>query len=233
MEKDYSPQRAPCDTITVKEFINTNFPSGTYLVETDRQSVYQKPRAAVLYPYPDNHYILALIAKSKPGERFIETKNVIGFESSFINLDSTKLGTAFFYLILLECDLNNYIKVVWEAAVPSHGGFNSIKLKKWMPQNIEYIQLNFEDGIISGHRNYNYFLINGISSKPHLLETYEGIQLEREMADLNSDSYPDFVESKFSLTKDGLREVSKISFIWDQEKKIYRSTYNKRWTRQY
>ncbi len=38
-----------------------------------------------------------------------------------------------------------------------------------------YVELNYEAGIISGHRNYNLFLVDGIEKKPHLMETYEGL----------------------------------------------------------
>ena len=72
-------------------------------------------------------FVFGVIARSKPGERLIEVKNIVGYDQSFIDLDSTELGTAFFYLVLFKCE-NSSFNVVWESPIPSHGGFNFLSL---------------------------------------------------------------------------------------------------------
>lgn len=232
-DKELAKNRTPCDTIALKEFILENYQEGNYLVEFDRTFTYNVPKAAVIY-YKANRkqYVFSVIAKSKEGERFVEKKNLIGFESSFINLDSTKLGTAFFFLTLFECNDGEFMPI-WEAEVPIHGGFNSMKLKKWKAKRIPYIELNYEAGIISGHRNYNYFFVHSIDSLPHLMETYEGIVHKRTMAIVNDDKYPDYYEYRF--IEDSLRITIRdsIPFYWSQQKQLYITKVNRRWFRKY
>ncbi len=98
-----------------------------------RHLTYNIPKAAVIYFDNDKKYIFGVIAESRPGERLIEPKNIIGYDESYIDLDSTKLGTAFFYLVLFHCD-NGKLSTVWKALIPSHGGFNNFSLHK-----LEYI----------------------------------------------------------------------------------------------
>src|SRR3989339_1555887 len=141
IDKEQTKNRFPCDTISLREYVADNYGEGNYLVEFDRTFTYNVPKSAVIYFQDGANYVLAVIAKSKPGERFIESKNVIGFESSFINLDSTKLGTAFFFLTLFECDKDNSFGIIWESEVPIHGGFNSMKIKRWLPKNILYMEM--------------------------------------------------------------------------------------------
>ncbi|MFA3782967.1 hypothetical protein ABRY23_07890 [Melioribacteraceae bacterium 4301-Me] len=239
VQKEQTKNRFPCDTIALKEYILQNYEAGTYLVDFDRTYTFNIPKSAVIY-YRDgaNQYIFAVIAKSKPGERHIETKNIVGFESSYINLDSTKLGTAFFYLTLFEC-IDGEIHRIWESEVPIHGGFNSMSIKTWTPQNIKYVQLNYEDGIISGHRNYNFFLVDGIRKPPHLLETYVGIVHKRTMADINHDKYPDYYEYIFSSkgylpdSLTAIRVVDSIPFYWSTKRQLYITNRNPRWFRKY
>lgn len=239
VQKEQTKNRFPCDTIALKEYILQNYESGTYLVDFDRTYTLNIPKSAVIY-YRDgaNQYIFAVIAKSKPGERHIETKNIVGFESSYINLDSTKLGTAFFYLTLFEC-FDGEIHRIWESEVPIHGGFNSMSIKTWIPENIKYIQLNYEDGIISGHRNYNFFLVDGIRKPPHLLETYIGIVHKRTMADINHDKYPDYYEYLFSSkgylpdSVSAIRVVDSIPFYWNTKRQLYVTNRNSKWFRKY
>ncbi len=239
VQKEQTKNRFPCDTIALKEYILQNYESGTYLVNFDRTYTLNIPKSAVIY-YRDgaNQYIFAVIAKSKPGERHIETKNIVGFESSYINLDSTKLGTAFFYLTLFEC-FDGEIHRIWESEVPIHGGFNSMSIKTWIPENIKYIQLNYEDGIISGHRNYNFFLVDGIRKPPHLLETYIGIVHKRTMADINHDKYPDYYEYLFSSkgylpdSVSAIRVVDSIPFYWNTKRQLYVTNRNSKWFRKY
>jgi hypothetical protein len=235
VEKEETSHRTVCDTIALQEYILNNYPSGDYLVEYDKSSTYNIPRPAVVYysARRDTTYIFAVIAKSKPGERFIEKKNIIGYESSYINLDSTKLGTAFFYLTLFACHRTTGIERIWEAEVPIHGGFNSMKLKVWKPKKIMYMELNYEAGIISGHRNYNYFFINGIRERPHLMETYVGIVHKRTMANINDDKYPDYWEYRFNESADYIQIRDSIPFYWDTKRLLYITKVNKNWYRYY
>ena len=221
IEEGQTQDRFPCDTIALQEHIINDFPEGTYLVEFDRTFTYNIPRPAVV------------IAKYKEGERLIEPKNVIGFESSYINLDSTKLGTAFFYLSLFKCEDNDFTQL-WEAEVPIHGGFNRMTIKRWKPKKIEYIELNFEAGIISGHRSYNYFFVDGIENKPHLMETYLGIVHKRTLAVVNDDKFPDYYEYRFNEDSlGGITIRDSIPFYWSQRRELYVTDVNSRWTRKY
>ncbi len=234
IQKQQAKKRRPCDAIALKEFILDNYPEGTYLVEFDKTYTYSLPKPAVLdYKKGGQHYVFAVIAKSKKGERFIETKNIVGYESSFINLDSTKLGTAFFYLTCFKCSKEGEFNKLWEAEVPIHGGFNSMTVHRWRAKNILYVDLDFEDGIISGHRDFNYFLIDGIEKKPHLLETYEGISHKRTLANVNDDKYPDYYEYRFADSVTYVRLIDSIPFYWDTVKNLYVTKVNRRWWRKY
>jgi hypothetical protein len=234
VQKEQAKHRRPCDAIALKQYILDNYPEGTYLVEFDKTYTYSLPKPAVLdYKTGGKHYVFAVIAKSKEGERFIETKNIVGYESSFINLDSTKLGTAFFYLTCFKCSKDGEFNRLWEAEVPIHGGFNSMTIHRWKAKNILYVDLDFEDGIISGHRDFNYFFIDGIEKKPHLLETYEGIAFKRTMANVNNDRYPDYYEYRFMDTVTYVKLIDSIPFYWDTVKNLYVTKYNRRWWRKY
>jgi hypothetical protein len=237
IQKEQTKNRFECDTISLKEFILNNYDKGTYLVQFDRTYTYNVPKEAVVYFRDGGNFVLSVIAKSKPSERNIETKNVIGFESSYINLDSTKLGTAFFWLTLFECKDGQFEKL-WESEVPIHGGFNRISIKNWKAKNIKYVELNYEDGIISGHRNYNFFMIDGWRKPPHLLETYTGIALKRTLANINNDKFPDYYEFLFtkSTLQDSLysiRVLDSIPFYWSVKRQLYISDRNARWFRKY
>jgi hypothetical protein len=232
VQKEQVKNRTSCDTISLKEYVQKNYPSGSYLVNFDRTLTYNVPKAAVIYYKQGVTYIFAVIAISRPGERLIEPKNITGFESSFINLDSTKLGTAFFYLTLFSCSEDSFTKI-WEREIPMHGGFNRITLKTWKPKNIPYIEANFEDGIIVGHRNYNFFMLNGIKSYPHLLETYEGLARKRTIADVNKDIYPDYYEYHFYNLADRIKSADSVAFIWKVKDSLYVNTKNPRQTRPY
>lgn len=232
VQKEQQKNRKPCDVIALKEYILDNYEPGTFLVEFDKTYTYSLPKPAVLEYKKKGHFIFAVIAKSKEGERAIETKNIVGYESSFINLDSTKLGTAFIFLTAFECKDNQFEKL-WEAEVPIHGGFNSMKMKKWRAKNINYLELNFEAGIISGHRNYNYFFVDGIRKKPHLMETYEGIAYKRTIANVNDDKYPDYYEYRFVDTIDYVRLIDSIPFYWSEKKQLYVTDVSRRWWRKY
>ncbi len=235
VQEEQTKQRTPCDTLSLQQYIIEDYPSGDYLVEFDRTFTYTIPKPAVLYFRDDANYIFAVVAKSKEGERYIEPKNVVGYESSFINLDSTKLGTAFFFLTLFECDGEGNFNALWESEVPIHGGFNSMTIHTWRTNKkaIRYIRLNYEAGIISGHRNYNYFMIDGIRNAPHLMETYEGIAHKRILANVNNDFFPDYYEFRFIDTLDYNRMLDSIPFYWDTTRSLYVTKFNRRWWRYY
>jgi hypothetical protein len=233
VEQQQAGKRFLCDTLSLKEFILNNYPAGTYLVDFDRTYTTNVPKSAVVYyKYQNATYIFGVVAKSKPGERFIETKNVTGYSSSFVNLDSTKLGTAFFWLTLFECNQDGSFNVIWESEVPIHGGFNKITINNWRPKSCMYVSLNYMDGIISGNRNYNFFLVDGLRNPPHLLETYEGLTHKRTMANINNDKYPDYFEYRFS-EGERIAIIDSIPFLWDTIKRLYISPVNKRWFRHY
>jgi hypothetical protein len=237
VQKDQTKNRFPCDTIALKEYIQSNYERGTYLVDFDKTYTYNIPKSAVIYFSDGGNYILAVVAKSKQTERNIETKNVIGFESSYVNLDSTKLGTAFFWLTLFECKDGSFNKL-WESEVPIHGGFNSMSIKTWKEKSIKYVELNYEDGIISGHRNYNFFLVDGWRKSPHLMETYLAILHKRTIANINNDKYPDYWEYRFTSSKlqDSVYQIhilDSIPFYWSVKKQLYITDKTPRWFRKY
>ncbi|MCX7797271.1 MAG: hypothetical protein N2249_01445 [Melioribacter sp.] len=230
--KEQAKKRFPCDTIALKEYILENYPPGSYLLENEPTTIYGVPKPAVIYFQDGGNFVLALIVRSKESERFIEKKNVQGYESSFVTLDSTKLGTAFFFLTLFECKDNNFEKV-WEAEVPIHGGFSKMSIKTWAPKNIKYVELFYEDGIISGHRKYNFFMIDGWRNPPHLLETYVGIVHKRTLANINNDKYPDYYEYRFIEDSMRIRVRDSIPFYWSEKRKLYITDVNPRWFRKY
>jgi hypothetical protein len=232
VKKEQTKNRFPCDTIALQEYVLGNYPAGSYILERDRMGINDVPKPIVVYFNDGGNFILTLIAKSKSGERNVEIKNLSGYESSFINLDSTKLGTAFLWLTLFEV-VNENFNMVWESEVPIHGGFNTITLKTWKPKNIKYVEVNFEDGIISGHRNYNFFMIDRWRKPPHLMETYVGIVHKRNMANVNNDKFPDYFEYRFAEDSSKIRVVDSIPFYWSEKRKLYITNRSPRWFRQY
>ncbi|MEI7812459.1 MAG: hypothetical protein WCJ01_08535 [Ignavibacteria bacterium] len=230
VQKEVAVNRFACDTIALQEYILVNYPAGSYLVQFDRTFTLNIPKYAVIYKKLDADYVFAAIVKSKEGERNIETKNIIGYESSFINLDSTKLGTAFFFLTLFQC-VDSSFQMIWEKEIPIHGGFNQMTYAVWKNKNIPYVSLNFEDGIIVGHRDYNVFMCDGLKAPPHLLETYEGISHKRTMANINNDQYPDYFEFNFLSTANRIASEDSVAFLWDVKKNLYYNTRNPKQTR--
>lgn len=230
IKKERALNRTPCDTLALIEHVLDTFPPGTYLVDFDKTLTYNIPASAVIYY--ESSYIFALIAKSKQGERLIDTKNIVGFDQSYIDLDSTKLGTAFFYLVLFECS-NGKFNTVWETPVPSHGGFNKLSLENWKKKRIPYIRINFHYAQGVGHIDYNYFLVNGISSEPHLLMTYKGINFQRTIADHNNDIFPDYYEYVFYDLKDKVYAGDSVAFTWSPKDSLYINSRNPRQTRPY
>ncbi len=230
--KKQAKERTPCDTISLLQYVLDNYPEGSYIVDFDKTFTYNIPRPAVLYYGNDQKYIFAVVALSKPGERLIEPKNIVGYDQSFINLDSTKLGTAFFYLTLFECQNNNY-SVVWEAPIPSHGGFNWLKLDYWKYDGTPFIKVDFHYAQGIGHIDYNYFLINGLTSEPHLLMTYKGINFQRTLANVNNDKYPDYYEYIYYDLGNRVYPKDSVAFVWNVKKKLYLNTRNSKQTRPY
>ncbi|WP_337865181.1 hypothetical protein [Ignavibacterium sp.] len=231
--KTETTNRFPCDTISVIEHIIKNFPSGTYLLRFDKTSVYDIPKPAVIY-YDTNEgkFVFAVIARSKPGERFIEPSNIVGYYQSFIDLDSTKLGTPFIYLVLFECK-GEQLFTVWEAPIPSHGGFNNFAVKNWSPKAVTYVEVNFHYGQGAGNINYNYFLVDGIRNQPHLLMTYDGIDFRRTLANINDDKFPDYYEHIFYSLPDRVIHKDSVAFIFNQKDSLYYSTEGRKITRRY
>jgi hypothetical protein len=233
VRKKNAALRTPGDTIAVIEYVLKNYPEGTYLINFDKILTYNVPQPALIYTNQgDNIFILGVVARSKPGERLIETKNIIGYDQSYVDLDSTKLGTAFFYLCLFQC-VNDQITTVWEAPVPSHGGFNRISMQKWDYNGTPYVDINFHYAQGVGHIDYNYFLINGLTSPPHLLMTYKGINFKRTVANINNDKYPDYLEYLYIDTGNKVIARDSIPFVWNVKKGLYINTRNKKQTRPY
>lgn len=234
LKKKESANRFPCDTIAVIEQIFDNYPAGTYLLEFDKTSTYNIPKPAIIY-FTDkdgSKFIFTVIACSREGERLIEPANLVGYDQSFIDLDSTKLGTPFLYLVLFECRGENLIKQ-WEAPIPSHGGFNSIALKKWDYNGTYFIESNFHYAQGIGHINYNYFLIDNIRKFPHLLMTYEGTSMKRTLANVNNDKFPDYYEHVIYNLKDKVFSKDSVAFRWSEKDTLYINTNNPKQTRHY
>lgn len=231
-QKELSGNRTPCDTLELKEYILNHFTKGSYLVNFDKTLNYNIPKPAVIYFNQDRSYIFGVVAKSREGERLIEPRNIVGYDQSFIDLDSTELGTAYFYLTLFKCQNGNF-ETIWEALIPSHGGFNHILLKKWKYKNTPFIEANFHYGRGTGHINYNYFLVDGITKKPHLLMTYEGINFKRTISNVNDDEFPDYFEHIYYDLGDRIFEKDSVSFVWNVKDSVYVNTKNHKQTRPY
>ncbi len=232
VKKEQTKERFACDTISVMEYVLDNYPKGTYLLNFDKTFTYNIPKPAVIYFDNDRSYIFGVIAESRPGERLIEPKNIIGYDESYIDLDSTKLGTAFFYLVLFHCD-NGKLNTVWKAIIPSHGGFNNFSLHYWKYNGTPYIKVNFHYAQGVGHIDYNYFLVDGLTSPPHLLMTYKGINFKRTITNINNDKFPDFYEYIYYDSGREIKAVDSVAFTWNIKDSLYVSSRNRKQTRQY
>jgi hypothetical protein len=229
--KKRTPNRFPCDTIALMEHILQSYPKGSYLLDWDKSFTYSIPRSAVIYLKDGGQqYVLALIATSREGERVVEIKNLIGYDESFIDYDSTKLGTAFPYLTLFRC-IDNSFERVWEAVVPSHGGFNTLTMEKWSKKNMAFAKAYFYYAQGVGRIEYNYFFINGLLQKPHLLMTIEATERRRGMVDVNGDKYCDYYELFFLDDGQRIRTVDSVTFVWKDS--LYVCTRDKRKTTPY
>jgi hypothetical protein len=106
-------------------------------------------------------------------------------------------------------------------------------LETWKAKNIPYIRVNFDDARYSGHDDYNYFMINGMTQTPHLLETYEAINRKRTMVDYNHDNYPDYCEYLYIDSGNWVQTPDSVIFVWNQKDSIYINTRNRKQTRRY
>lgn len=216
--------RSACDTIALMEHIYYKYPEGTLLANYDMTYGYNMPSPAVIFTeVNDTTYLFSLLASSRPGERIIEAENIIGYDASFIDLDSTELGTAFIYLTLFRC-VDGSLEEVWRSPVPRHGGFNDITMESWEKKNIPYVKVNFHYARGVGHFNFNYFLLDGLTEKPHMMMTSEGVDFIREIRDINGDRYPDYREQLFIETKYRLIDKGVKYFVWDKHDSLYRNT---------
>ncbi|MEJ5189279.1 MAG: iron-containing alcohol dehydrogenase, partial [Breznakiellaceae bacterium] len=73
-------------TQAIAKIASLVFPAGTYLLRSDKSSIYEIPQPALIYYENKNgeKYIFAMIARSRAGERFIEPSNIVGYDQSFI-----------------------------------------------------------------------------------------------------------------------------------------------------
>ena len=221
--------RTPCDTIALMEHILRTYPPGTYLVDLDPRYTYSIPQSAVIYQKAlGGTYVYALVAKSRAGERLVEPKNLIGYDASFIDLDSTKLGTAFFYLTLFRCTDSSFT-TLWESTLPNHGGFNTLTMKKW--KNTPYVEAYFHYARGIGRLEYNFFMIDSLTKPPHLLLTIETINRKRSVADINGDKYPDYYENFYLDTGDRIVKYDSVGFVWRDS--LYYSIRDKNKTTKY
>jgi len=228
-----SGNRTPCDTLSIVEYIIDNYPSGSYLVDFDQTNTYNAPKHAVFYyNQGGSRYIFAIVVKSGADNRLVEKKNVIGYDQSYIDLDSTELGTPLFSLVLFKCD-NNSLQELWDSPIPNHGGFNRFSMEKWKYNGTSYICCNFYDARSGGYLDYNYFFVDGIENKPHLLMTYEGINYKRSLTNVNNDKFPDYLEYVYFDNGDRVYKKDAVPFVWDIKANMYVNTRNRKQTRPY
>ena len=233
VKRQQAGSQSAYDTLSVVEYVLNNYPKGSYLVNFDKTFTFNIPTPAVIYLNNQNGtYVFAVVAKSKPGERLIESKNIVGYDQSFINLDSTQLGTAFFYLVLLKAENESFTKI-WESPIPAHGGFNYLDMQKWAYNGTPYVRVDFHYARGVGHIDYNYFLVNGLTNPPHLLMTYEWIDAKRTIANLNDDKYPDYYEYLYYNLPNRIYAADSIPFVWDVKDSLYVNTRNHRQTQPY
>ncbi|HOP49129.1 MAG TPA: hypothetical protein PK887_00745 [Ignavibacteriales bacterium] len=219
------------DTLSFKKWIERNFEPNTVLLKCYQRNTKNIKYAVINYKYSnDTNYIFAVVAQPKELKIKINLDDLVGYYSSFGNLDSTKKGTAFFYLLLVANYGNEY-KILWKELIPIHNGFDIVYLENWPVKNKDYIVVQFFDAISQGTRRFNYFLINSLFNKPHLLETYSGIDNLRRLANINDDEYPDYYEFYFLNNNNMIKMGDSVGFIWDG--KVYYNVKNPKQTREY
>ncbi len=215
--KKQTKTRFPGDTIDLMEAVLKTYPKGSYVIEEDIPNSLGIPPAAVIYRQDGaSKMVFAIIATSREGmerDRLIESKNVIGYDQSFIDYDSTRLGTALFFMTGFTIDGRNFSRI-WEKYTPSHGGFRLMTLQNWAVKNIPYIKVDFYAQFKNATFYFNYFFLNGFNQKPHLLLTYEGINQRRVMTDANGDKFPDYIEYVFVDNDHSIAVVDSVTYIW-------------------
>lgn len=219
------------DTLAFKKWIEKNFEKNTLLLKCYQRNTKNVKYAVLNYKYSnDTNYIFAVIAKPKENYKNINIDDLVGYYSSFGNLDSTKKGTAFFYLILVA-NFGKEYNIKYKEIIPIHNGFDIIYLDKWEQKNIDFITVQFLDALTQGTRRFNYFFVNHFLSKPHLLELYSGIDNLRKLYDINGDNYPDYYEFYFINNDREIRRLDSVGFVWNGE--VYVNTQNSKQTRNY
>lgn len=219
------------DTLAFKNWIEKNFEKNTLLLKCYQRNTKNVKYAVLNYKYSnDTNYIFAVVAKPKEIIKNLNLDDLVGYYSSFGNLDSTKKGTAFFYLILVA-NYGGEFSLKYKEIVPIHNGFDIIYLDRWQEKNIDFITVQFVDALSQGTRRFNYFFINHFLQKPHLLETYSGIDNLRKLADINGDKYPDYYEYYFISSEQLIKKLDSAGFVWDGN--LYVNTRNPKQTRNY
>jgi hypothetical protein len=121
--KSMTKTRFPGDTIDLMEAVLRTYPKGSYVIEEDIPNSVGIPPAAVIYRQESaGKLVFALIATSREGQerdRLIESKNVIGYDQSFIDYDSTRLGTAMFFMTGFKNDGKVFTRL-WEKYTHRH-----------------------------------------------------------------------------------------------------------------
>lgn len=212
------------DTLDLMQHILDNYEPGSYLADIDNPNSNVQKQSAVIYVKEKaGTYVFAMIVKSIIQEKLVEAENFIGYDASFVDYDSTKLGTAGFYLTLFKNEGKDFTKL-WETLIPASGGFNNFYYESWGNYKIPSVRCRFYNAVIIGADDYSYFLVNGIESPPHLLNTYDGFAKRRRIADINKDSIPDYYEWSVIVT-DSLRQwIDSTGFIWKDS--VYVNTRN-------
>ena len=125
------------------------------------------------------------------------------------------------------------MSTVWKALIPSHGGFNNFSLHHWIYNGTPYVKVDFHYAQGVGHIDYNYFLVDGITSPPHLMMTYKGINFQRTITNTNNDKFPDYYEYIYYDSGYEIKAVDSVAFTWKQKDSLYVSSRNRKQTRRY
>ncbi len=106
-------------------------------------------------------------------------------------------------------------------------------MRNWIYNGTPFVKIDFYYARGSGHIDYNYFLIKGLTNYPHLLTTYKGINFERTLANVNNDEYPDYYEHIFYDLGNRVYSRDSVAFVWDKKDSVYVNSRNRRQTRPY
>lgn len=226
-----APSRFAGDTLDLALYVIKNYPPGSYLADLDNISTnFAKKGAVIYFTEKGKKYVFALIVKSMEGGKLIEIDNFTGYNSSFVDYDSTNLGTAFFYLTLFSYDSSDFT-MIWEEIIPQSGGLMNFTYSTWGPLKIPFVNVHFFSAPQLSNDEYKFFLVRGLENKPHLLNVYEGHIRRRRVADINQDSIPDYYEWRVFYTDSSRTFLDSVGFIWKDT--VYVNTRNPRMTRKY